>query len=180
MASTEQPTRGGFLRTLLREEARLLPLLVGVFRLDPGTYATIEREPHATQAGFIVVIATALLWGIGQASIPLLFLSIAGAILVWALAAALIWAVGALYVPDRADYVRLLRCLGFAFGWNVLQIGSGLPLLGPVFRWGALALWGVSMVLAARQVLRLSTPQALAVCAGALAVPFVVLLAGAG
>lgn len=179
MASTEQPTSEGPLRTLLREEARLLPLLRGVFRLDPGVYAAIEQEPHATRAAFTVVIATALLWGIGQASIPLLFLSIAGAIAVWALATALIWAVGALYVPDRADYAGLLRCLGFAFAWNALQVGSSLPFLGPILRWGALALWAASMVLAARQVLHLSTGRALAVCAAALALPFLVLLAGA-
>jgi hypothetical protein len=176
----ETSSHPGSLRNLLREELRLLPLLAGVFRFDPAAYDEIARSAHAIPAAFAVVIATALVWGIGQTSPALVFLWIAGAVLVWSVSTALVWAVGALYVPERAEYSKLLRCLGFAFAWNALQIGSGLPFIGWLFQWAALVLWGASMVLATRQVLALTTGQAAAVCAAALAVPLLLLVAGAG
>lgn len=179
MAETEAPGRAGALRRLLRDEARLIPLLRGVVRLDARVYGEIADAPHATPTAFAVVIATAFVWGIGQPSPALIFFWIAGAIVVWCSATALIWAVGALFVPERADYPRLLRCLGFAFAWNVLQIGAGLPFLGGLFQWAALGLWIVAMTQATRMVLSVSTGAAVAVCSGAILLALGLLVAGA-
>jgi hypothetical protein len=179
VAEPENPQQS-FVQVLLREEAGLLPRLVRVLRLDAGVYAEIEQDPHATLGAFSVVMATAVAWGIGQTSLALVFLWIAGALFVWGISTALIWAVATLYVPERADYARLLRCLGFAFAWNLLQLGSGLPLIGGLLQWAGLLLWSASIVLATRQVLALSTGPAAAVCAVALAIPLILLMVGAG
>jgi hypothetical protein len=176
---TEAPTKPGALRTLLQDEARLIPLLRGVMRLDASVYGEIADAPHATPTAFAVVIATAFLWGIGQTSPALIFFWIGCAIVVWCSAAALIWALGALFVPERAHYPRLLRCLGFAFAWNVLQIGAELPFFGVLFQWAALGGWAVSMTQATRVVLAVSTGAAVAVCSGAILLALGLLFAGA-
>lgn len=174
MSDSAKPARG-FVRELLREEARLLPRLRGVFRFDPAVYAEIEDDAHATPAGFAVVIGTSLLVGLGQAWGAYAFLAVAGAILSWGLASALVWAVGALFFPETSDYPRLLRCLGFAFAWNMLQLGAGIPVLGALLLWAAILLWGASMVLVVRQVVRVPTAQAAAICLAALALPILLL-----
>ena len=43
-----------------------------------------------------------------------------------------------------------MRCLGFAYAWNALGIGSSLPGIGPLFEWAALGLWAYALFQAAR------------------------------
>ena len=164
----------GFLSDLFREEWQLVPRLLRVFRFDSKVFREIEEDPNAIPGAFAVVLATSVLSGLGQPSIASVFLGIAGALIVWALSSALIWG-GAALLVGGADYSRLLRCLGFAYGWNAVGLLGFLPFLGPVFQWAGLGLWGAALVVATREALRSTTNQALVICSVALVLPVVAL-----
>jgi hypothetical protein len=168
----EDSERHGLLAELLRREARLIPRVRGVLRLDRTIYAEIEKDPAAIPQAFAVVIVTSLLVGIGQGSLGGIFLGMAGAICVWLAAGSLIWAAGTLVVGEDCDFARLLRCLGFAYVWFALLLLSELPLVGPVFAWGSALLALVSTVLATRQSLDITTELAVGITTGALVTPF--------
>lgn len=167
----------GFWYELLREESRLLPRLAAVFRFDASVYAELEGDPRALPVAFGVVIATALAVGIGAPSFPGIFLGIAQALIYWGTVTALVLAIAALVAETAPDYVVLLRCLGFAYAWQVVAVGGSLPLIGPLCWWAALALWAIALVQATRQVTRLPTEKAIGVCAAALLLPLVVFAA---
>ena len=175
MAATESSSRWGILAELLSSEKRLLHRLAGVFRLDAAIYTEIEADPHAIPQALAVVIGTAVLVGPGQGSVAGIFVGIAGGIGVWAVVTGLVWGVALAFERRSVDDTRLLRCLGFAYVWNALQLGSSLPFLGPLFLWAALLLWLGSMVLATRQVLEVSTQRAATICAIALGTPVLLL-----
>lgn len=175
MTPPEEPKAPGLLAELVHPEGRLLARVSAVFRFDASVYSEIATDPGAIPQAFAVVIATALLVGIGSASLPGVLVGIAWAIVVWLVFAALVWGVGALAVGERSEYAPLLRCLGFAYGWFALFIGYELPVVGPLFGWGAVALCLVSNVLAVRQVMRVTLEQAAAICAIALGLPLVII-----
>jgi hypothetical protein len=175
MAEPNPPSSRGLVAELLREESRLPERIRRALLFDATVYAEIEADPHALPGAFTVVLATAVLVGLGQPSIAGIFLGIAGAITIWGASAALVWAIGTLVADEARDYPELLRCAGFAFVWNAPAIGSSLPLVGPLLEWGSLLLWAASLALATRQVFRLSNRQAVGVCAGALGVPLLIL-----
>jgi hypothetical protein len=174
MPQSESRVRTGFFGELLREEARFLPRLAAVFRFEPGVYAEIEADASALPASFAVVIGTAILAGLGAPSFAGIFLAIAQAILYWGIVAALVWGAASLLTEEPLDYATLLRCLGFAYAWFAVSIGGNLPWIGGLVQWAALLLWGIALVQATRQVTRLPTERAAAVCAGALAVALLV------
>jgi hypothetical protein len=167
----EDSERHGLLAELMRREARLIPRVLGVLRLDRAIYAEIEQDPAAIPQAFAVVIVTSLLAGIGQGSLAGIFLGVAGAICVWLAAGALIWATGTLIVGEDCNFARLLRCLGFAYAWFALQLLSELPFIGSIFAWGAVLLALISTVLATREALDISTELAVGITTGALATP---------
>jgi len=168
----EDSEKRGLLAELLRREARLIPRVRGVLRLDRTIYDEIEKDPAAIPQAFAVVIVTSLLVGIGQGSLGGIFLGMAGAICVWLAAGALIWAAGTLIVGEDSDFARLLRCLGFAYAWFALLLLSELPFIGSIFAWGAVLLALISTVLATRQALDITTELAVGLTAGALGTPF--------
>jgi hypothetical protein len=167
----------GFWHELLREESRLFPRLAAVFRFDAAVYAELESDANALPAAFGVVIATALAVGLGAPSFAGVFLGIAQALLYWGTVTAMVLGFAALVADTTPDYVVLLRCLGFAYAWQVVAVGGSLPLVGSLCWWAALALWAIALVQATRQVTRLPTEKAIAVCAGALLLPLVVFAA---
>jgi hypothetical protein len=183
MAETNPPSSRGFVADLMREESRLPERIRRVLLFDASVYAEIESDPHALPAAFTVVLVTAVLVGLGRPSITeivlgriaAIFLGIAVAIAFWGASAALVWAIGTLVADEPGDYPDLLRCAGFACAWNALAIGASLPFVGPLLEWGGPLLWAASLVLATRQVFRLSTGWAGAVCAAGLGVPLVFL-----
>ena len=175
MTTPEEPKAPGLLAELVHPEGRLLPRVSSVFRLDPATYTEVAADPGATPQAFAVVLATSILVGLGSGSLAGVFIGVAWSIVVWLLVAALIWGAGSIVVGERSEYAPLLRGLGFAYVWFALFIGYELPLVGVLFGWAAVALCLVSNVLAVRQVLRISTEQAAALCASALGLPILVL-----
>jgi hypothetical protein len=176
MADSDRPAREGVLAELLREEARLLPRLSGVFRFDPAVYREIEEDANAIPGAFAVVLVTSVLSGLGQTSLAGIFLGIAGALLVWGIASTLVWAAAGVVLGRVPDYARLLRCLGFAYAWNALSIGSFLPGLGALLVWAGFLLWAAALVLATREALQATQQQAILICLVALVLPLMVLL----
>ena len=157
----------------MREEARLVPRVRGVLRLEPSTYAEVDADPGSIPQAFIVVIASAMIAGL-SGSFYLLFMSIAGLLFAWLVAAALIWAVATLVVGHEVDYARIVRCLGFAYVWVVPLALAQLPLLiGELISGTAIALLFYSFWLATKQVIG---EHAFKVCAIALILPLVLLL----
>jgi len=168
----DNSARQGFWQGLLHEEARLIPRIQGAFRLDPAVYAEIDEDPASIPQSFVVVIGSALVAGL-SGSLGLLFLSVAGLLFAWLIAAALIWAVAILISGRDVDYSRTVRCLGFAYVWVTPLVLSGLPwYLGQLVTLGAMALLFYSFLLATQRVIG---EHALRVCAIALVLPFVLM-----
>ena len=175
MGEPERARGGTFLTELLREDRRLVPRLTGVFRFDDAVYREIDEDPNAIPGAFAVVLASSVLAGLGQASLPGILLGIAGALFVWVLSSALVWGAASLLRAEAPEYARLLRCLGFAYAWNAVAVGAFLPLLGVLVEWAAFALWGFSLLLATRAALRVEMDQAIKICGAALLVPLLLL-----
>lgn len=172
MSQPDKVSSRGFWAGLLEEEARLVPRIRGVLRLDPRTYAEVDRDPASIPQAFVVVIGAALIAGL-SGSLYVLFMDIAGLLFAWLVAAALIWAVASLMTGKEVDYARLVRCLGFAYVWVTPLLFAQIPYLGRLFNLAAIGLLFYSFVLATRQVIG---EQALRVCAIALVLPYVVVL----
>jgi len=166
--------RRGLLAELMHAEARLAPRVWGVLRFDPEIYAEIDADSAAIPQAFAVVIATSLLIGLGRGSLAGMLLGIAASLAFWVLGAALIWGVATVANED-VRFPRLMRCLGFAYAWFALLIGSGLPFVGVLLAWGAVACAFTSLVLATRCVTGSTTVHAAAVCAVALGGPLALL-----
>ncbi len=174
MAESDPSQPAGILTELLREEARLIPRLRGVFRFDASVYREIEKDPNAIPAAFTVVLAASVLAGFGRTSLAGIFLGVALAVLFWGLCSALIWAVAAVVLGRVPDYARLVRCLGFAYAWNALWICALLPWIGSLFEWAAALLWTASAVVATREALQITANQVFLICVLSLAAPLVV------
>ena len=67
---SEPPERRGLLASLLSPDARFLQRVAAVFQLDRRVYAEIDADPSTIPQAFAVVIATAIVAGLGQGSIP--------------------------------------------------------------------------------------------------------------
>jgi hypothetical protein len=171
MAESDPPQPDGFLTELLREEARLIPRLGGVFRFEASVYREIEADPNAIPAAFTVVLATSVLAGFGRTSLAGVFLGVALAVLFWAICSGLIWAVAAVVLGRVPDYARLIRCLGFAYAWNALSICALLPWIGSLIEWAAALLWTASAVVATREALETTPNQVFLICVLAFAFP---------
>jgi len=176
LTQPEFPERRGLFASLLAADARFLKRVAAVFQLDRRVYAEIDADSSTIPQAFLVVIATALVAGLGQGSIAYLFLCTAMLILIWLMAAALIWGVGTLVVGERSDYARLLRCLGFAYAWFGLLVFENIAWLGQLVRLASVGLCFVSFVQATRQVLSVETQVAAAICGGCLLGPFALFL----
>lgn len=171
MGDPAGPERDSALSVLLRAEGRLVERLQGVFRFDPAIYREIQGDTNAIPQAVAVVIVTSVLAGLGQSTLPMIFLWTALAMLQWGVITALIWGVGRLAVEGEADYARLLRCTGFAYAWFALLVGSSLPVIGPLFAWAGVLLSLASLVVATREVLATDTTRALVICVIALGLP---------
>ena len=174
MAASEGRERRGLLAELAHAEARFLPRVWGVLRLDASAYAEIEADTGAIPQAFAVVIATSVLIGLGRGSVTGVFLGIAAALALWLVGAALVWGVATI-ANDEVRFPSLMRCLGFADAWFALLIASGLPWIGFLFGWAAVAGAFTSIVLATRAATRNTTGHALGVCTAAIGGPMLIL-----
>jgi hypothetical protein len=171
MSSEHSPTS---LSAIFGAEGQLLSRLLRVFQLDDSVYAEIQDDVAAIPQAFVIVIATSVLVGLGQASLHGMFLGIASACVLWLVATGLLWLAGSIVVGDRTDYVPLLRCTGFAYAWFSLMLFGSLPLVGWIVGWAAVALCFTSLVIATRRILETTTGQALGICAVALGLPVLI------
>jgi len=159
----------GFWAELFHEEARLWPRIRGVLRLEPGIYAEIDQDPSSIPQAFAVVIGSAVIARLSGSFSPyVLFMSIAGLLFAWLVAAALMWAVATVATRSDVDYARLVRCLGFAYVWVVPLLFAQIPFLGGLVTLASVGLLFYSFVLAARQVIG---DQAWKICTIALILP---------
>lgn len=158
MADPDAPARDSALSVLFHAERRLAARLQGVIRFDREIYREIKGDVHAIPQSIAVVIATSLLAGLGQTTMPMIFMFTAVAMLLWLAVTALIWTVARFATEAGADYGRLLRCTGYAYAWFALLAGYSLPLVGPLFAWAGVVLSLVSLVIATRAVLATDGP----------------------
>ena len=135
--------------------------MIRAARLDVDLYETVEHDRGYTGEAFIIVVVTALMWGLGQWVLPdTSFLGsvvggLIGAVIGW-----VIWAIitnivgGAL--GGTADTGEMLRVLGYASSPMALGIIPGIGhLVGGV--WAL-----VAAVVAVRQGLDFTTGKAIA------------------
>ena len=176
MAQPGEPQARSLISSLLDRERRLVQRLEGVLRFDAATYREIEADPHAIPQALAVVIASAVLAGLGQGGLVSMFVGIGAVIVFWMAVTGLIWVVGLATTGGSADFSWLLRCTGFAYVWVALVVFSGFPIVGWLCGWAALLLTLASLVIATRVVLETDTSRALVICAIALGVPLLVLL----
>ena len=169
------PVHLATLRSLFGPDGRLIPRLAAVARLDPTIYEEIEADPAAIPQAFAVVIGTAVLAGLGQGSLPGVFLGIATAIVLWSAMTGLIWTAAQVWVGG-VEYSQLLRGTGFAWAWFSVLFLSWIPVLGSLIAWAGLALCVVSSTLATRSVLQTSWRVAATICAAALGLPILIAL----
>lgn len=162
---------------LLERERRLVPRLEGVLRFDDATYREIEADPHAIPQALAVVVATSALAALGQGGLVPMFVALGISIIRWMVVTGLIWLVGRVTAGSSADPAKLLRCTGFASIWFALLLFSGFPVVGTLCLIAAVLLSLASLVIATRVVLDTDSPKALLICAIALGVPVLVLLA---
>jgi hypothetical protein len=157
--------------------SRLIERIGRVLRLDGDVYTEIEADPAGIPQAFAVVLVSAFVAGVGQWSPVLVFLGVAWALFAWLLSALLVWGAASLVLARDVEYPRLLVGLGHAYAWIALLVLARLPgLLGALVGVVALGLCFIAFVQAAERALRIATDQALAICAVALILPFILLL----
>jgi hypothetical protein len=172
-----------FVGRFLRGDAqRIAPLLIArlrrVLTLDREVFAEITADPAAIPQASAIVIGSSLVAGLGQGLPVLVFLGVAWALLAWLLAAGLIWGVATILLAREIDYPRLLVGLGYGYVWTALLLFARLPgYLGALVSLAAVGLCFAAFVQASEHALGVPTERALAICAAALVVPFVLLLA---
>jgi hypothetical protein len=117
-------------------------------KLDPGVYAEIGNDPAGTQQSIIVVVAAALIGGLGPLIGPGDF-SAGGwiasglyAVVGVAIGTGVLFLIGRLF-KAQGEYINLFRGLGFAYAPQALAI---IPIVGGIVG----TIW--SIVLAIRAV----------------------------
>jgi hypothetical protein len=142
----------------------MLDRILGVFKLDVGTFESIEHDESATGQAFIVVLLAALLSGVGSGllsllgdarSIPTSFISgLIAAVVGWLLWSAVSWFVGTSFFGGKATLNEMLRVLGFATAPQMLGV---IPCIGPFIGW----IWSlIAGFIAIRQGLDLDNTKA--------------------
>lgn len=147
----------------------LLSRLRAAFTFDRALYEEVEKDPHAFwQALGIVVLA-----GAGRGVSPALeagwtpiWAHASASVVIWLVCAGLIWYAADLLLGYAESFWELARVLGFAavpllgLWTQVLPIFGARPVVSLVFH----GLAFVSLVVAVRAALSISTVQAVGVC----------------
>jgi hypothetical protein len=148
--------------------------MTGAMCLDAGTYEDVEGDRRATWQALIVVVLASVAAGIGfpphgEASLRVLAMQSAGALLGWFAWSALVYLLGVHVFPGPATHSslgELLRTTGFSTAPGILLAFGILPVIGgPLFV--LTTVWMMAtMLMAVRQALDYtSVARAAAVCA---------------
>lgn len=143
--------------------------MIGVARLDVGTYESIEHDQNATPSAMLVVIIAAICGGIGslrEDGFGGLIGGLIGAVIGWAVFAAFVYYVGTrlLRGPETSSsWGEVARTTGFAQAPSVLLIFGFIPILGGIIAFIA-GIWTlVCQIVGIRQALDITTGRAIAV-----------------
>jgi hypothetical protein len=123
----------------------MLERIIGVFKLDSGTFEEIEHDQGATGQAAIVVIVVALLGAIGSGIygsfsggfLGSFFSALIAVVIGWVLWSGVIYIVGTTIFGGKADLGEMLRVVGFAFAPQALGI---IPCLGALIG----AIWSLA------------------------------------
>lgn len=133
-------------------------------RLEDAVYEEVARDQDATVQALLIVVATAILGGIGSlgAGGSALLAALIFAPLAWVLSSALAYFVGTRFVGASAqvDWLEVARALGFASAPGVFRFLGIIPVLGGLLLL-AVGIWQlVAAVVALRASLQVTTGQA--------------------
>lgn len=143
----------------------MLERIIGVLKLDVNTYEEIEADQTATTQAAIVVVAVAILSGIGNGFAGNSFIGGFISTAVWALIGWVIWSavtyfVGTSFFGGKADLGQMLRVIGYAQAPQALNFLGFIPVLGGIISFVA-AIWSlVTAFIAVRQGLDLDNTKA--------------------
>ena len=114
----------------------LISRIIGVFKLDVGTFEAIEHDPSATGQAALVVAIVAILSAFGSAFGAVFsnsgFFNNFVSALVWTFIGWLVWSVisyfvGVSFFGGQATLDEMLRVIGFAYAPQMLAI---IPCIG--------------------------------------------------
>ncbi|MEZ4514820.1 MAG: YIP1 family protein [Chloroflexota bacterium] len=135
----------------------LIERILGVLKLDINTFEDIEHDQNATMQAAIVVIAAAVLSGIGSGlEAEVGFISVFIGVTIWAVIAWFLWSaltyfIGTNLFGGKADMGEMLRVIGFAQAPQMLNILGFIPILGGIIRF-VTGIWAlVTAFIAVRQ-----------------------------
>lgn len=153
----------------------MLQRMIRAARLDVELYETVEHDRGYTGEAFTIVVATALLWGVGQWALPgtkfwgSVVGGVVGAVVGWVIWAILTNIVGK-QLGGTSDTGEMLRVLGYASSPMALGIVPGIGhLVGGI--WAL-----VAAVVAVRQGQDFTTGKAV----GTLIIGFIVYVVARG
>ncbi len=154
----------------MKGNSSLVERVMGVLKLDVPTFEEIEHDQSATGQAAVVVVAVAILAGIGAGlagttgfSIGGLIAAILTQLIGWVVWSAVVFFVGTKFFGGKADIGEMLRVIGFAQAPNVLGVLAFIPLLGGIATLIG-SLWAlVTGVIGVRQGLDVSTGTAIIV-----------------
>lgn len=146
----------------------LIDRMVGVAKLDVGTYEEIERDTNATAQAALVVVIASLAGGIGslrEDGISGLIGGTIAGLIGWAVFSVFVYFVGTRLLATQAteaDAPQVMRVLGFAYAPQILTVFGLIPILGAIVSLIASIWFLVTSVVAIRQALEMSTGRAIA------------------
>lgn len=154
----------------MKGDQSLVERVIGVLKLDVPTFEEIEHDQTATGQAAIVVVAVAVLAGIGAGlagttgfSIGGLIAAILSQLFGWVVWAAVVYFVGTRFFGGTADLGEMLRVIGFAQAPNALGVLAFIPVLGPIAAFVG-SIWAlITGVIGVRQGLDVSTGTAIIV-----------------
>ncbi len=151
---------------------RIVAGVMRVIRLDRSFYREIENDPSYTIDAWAVVIIVSLIGAFGSFLCGLFGGSILAAIggfiwtAVWGAVGFYVWVflthwVGTQFFKGQGTQQQVLRCLGFAYGPQILRVFGFIPCVGWL---AALAGWVLSVIagfFAVQEAMDLDTTNAL-------------------
>ncbi len=148
----------------------MIERIIGVFRLDAGTFEQVEHDESAMSQAAMIVLAVAVASGIGgligaligDGNAIMAFVgSVIAAFVGWLVWSAAVYFVGTSFFEGQADMGEMLRVVGFAYAPQLLGIFVFIPCIGWLI---SLAGWVWSlaaMVVAIREGLDVDTGKAI-------------------
>jgi hypothetical protein len=117
----------------------MLDRIMGVFKLDPATFESIEHDESATSQAGMIVLAVAVLGGLGSLAAASFmegtgasggfFSSIISTFASWVVWSFLTYFIGTRLFGGEANMGEMLRVIGFAYAPQLLGI---VPCLGSI------------------------------------------------